>query len=362
MNIAFFTSDKKYSNNKFFDINSSRDNVLEPFHLLRSELSSKGIELNTFDIVAHEKIDIAIVHRIDVNFNNLIQAIKTNPYIKIIYIVTEERTICPYHTARILKTHLFDLVLTWDDKVIDNKYFFKYNYPNPVRNFKSNIAYSDKKFITMINGYKHSYHNKKGELYSKRLDILKFFSDKGCDLYGVGWEKCPHKQISDIYKGTVSSKLDTLQNYKFSICFENTSNEYGAITEKIFDCFASGCVPIYYGAPNINEYIPANCFIHYSDFSSDTELYIFLCSIDKRQYDSYLNSIKVFLESDEYRSFNSYGYIDYVWDAIDIVSKKNRRQKNIFTIKLEWIKNIFTQPSLLYTRVGIKLLLKNIFS
>ncbi|MCL1721757.1 glycosyltransferase family 10, partial [Vibrio parahaemolyticus] len=50
------------------------------------------------------------------------------------------------------------------------------------------------------------------------------------------------------YKGSVESKTHTLKNYKFCICFENAQMIEGYITEKIFDCFFSATVPIYWGA------------------------------------------------------------------------------------------------------------------
>jgi hypothetical protein len=42
----------------------------------------------------------------------------------------------------------------------------------------------------------------------------------------------------------VDSKKNTLEKYKFSICYENARDIPGYITEKIFDCFFAGCVPI----------------------------------------------------------------------------------------------------------------------
>ena len=38
-------------------------------------------------------------------------------------------------------------------------------------------------------------------------------------------------------------------------------NVNGYVTEKIFDAFKAGCVPVYWGAENITKYVPAECFI-----------------------------------------------------------------------------------------------------
>jgi len=52
--------------------------------------------------------------------------------------------------------------------------------------------------------------------------------------------------------------------YKFIICFENSKTD-GYVTEKIFNVFLSGAVPIYDGAPNIHDYIVAGSFVPYDN-------------------------------------------------------------------------------------------------
>jgi GR25 family glycosyltransferase involved in LPS biosynthesis len=52
-------------------------------------------------------------------------------------------------------------------------------------------------------------------------------------------------------------KHEFLQKYKFNICFENAS-ESGYITEKYFHAKAAGCIPIYWGDPNLaRDFNPA---------------------------------------------------------------------------------------------------------
>ena len=58
-------------------------------------------------------------------------------------------------------------------------------------------------------------------------------------------------------------------NVSESVLFETI------VSEKIFDCFAAGNVPIYWGASNVTDYIPEDCFIDMRSFSSFEELYQF---------------------------------------------------------------------------------------
>jgi hypothetical protein len=50
----------------------------------------------------------------------------------------------------------------------------------------------------------------------------------------------------------------------------------GYITEKIFDCFYAGTVPIYYGASDISDFIDPKSFIDYQNFSGLTDLKRFI--------------------------------------------------------------------------------------
>jgi hypothetical protein len=64
----------------------------------------------------------------------------------------------------------------------------------------------------------------------------------------------------------ISKKEEALESYRYSIAIENESSE-NYFTEKIMDCFAMGVVPIYFGAPNIEDFFPSRSFIKLSDLS-----------------------------------------------------------------------------------------------
>ncbi len=75
-------------------------------------------------------------------------------------------------------------------------------------------------------------------------------------------------------------------------------NEPGYITEKIWDSFKARSIPIYWGASNIEEYIPTNTFIDFRQFEGDYEkLVIFLSQITEIQYNEYIENIETFLRS-----------------------------------------------------------------
>lgn len=64
------------------------------------------------------------------------------------------------------------------------------------------------------------------------------------------------------------TKQKVSSQYKFVIAFENAI-EAEWITEKFFDPLLVGSVPVYLGAPNVEEYAPGNnCFIHANRMSA----------------------------------------------------------------------------------------------
>jgi hypothetical protein len=61
-------------------------------------------------------------------------------------------------------------------------------------------------------------------------------------------------------KKELEQKIEGLENYRFSVAIENSvSPSY--ITEKFYDCIIAGCVPLYFGAPDIGDYFPKESYI-----------------------------------------------------------------------------------------------------
>ncbi|MDH7578630.1 MAG: glycosyltransferase family 10 [Bacillota bacterium] len=165
----------------------------------------------------------------------------------------------------------------------------------------------------MINTNRYNSHPL--ELYGERLKAIRWFEENHPDdfrLYGRGWayEEYPS------YRGEVAFKKDVLKKAKFSICYENARDIPGYITEKIFDCFIYGCVPIYLGAPNVTEHIPAATFIDKRNFKSYPELSKYLRDMPPQEYIGYLEAIKSFLESEKSYPFSVEYFIDLMANKI----------------------------------------------
>lgn len=62
-----------------------------------------------------------------------------------------------------------------------------------------------------------------------------------------------------------------MSHYKFVLAIENTMTE-SYVTEKLFYALDSGAVPIYFGAPNVWDFVPPHSIIDGTKFSSLVEL------------------------------------------------------------------------------------------
>ncbi len=209
---------------------------------------------------------------------------------------------------------LFGKIFTWDDDLVDNQKFFKIHYPALNPRIPHIVPFEEKKFCVMIARRLASAHPK--ELYSERKRAIQFFEGKPVgvfDLFGHHWKK---KKVKN-YQGPLQNKLEKLKEYKFSICYENTGDVRGYISEKIFDCFTAGVVPIYLGASNVTDYIPEGCFIDKRKFRDYEELYQFLKAMTKEEYQVYLDQAEAFLKSEQAKIFTDEYFIESLLAHLD---------------------------------------------
>jgi hypothetical protein len=73
--------------------------------------------------------------------------------------------------------------------------------------------------------------------------------------YRLSWAQKLQGQVDFYGRGfnEIENKEEGLIDYMFSVAIENASYET-YFTEKIQDCFATGTIPVYYGAPDIGKF------------------------------------------------------------------------------------------------------------
>jgi hypothetical protein len=231
-------------------------------------------------------------------------------------------------------------------------------YPQPLNEVIDALwARKDRKFLTMINSYSYSPLPVR-EYYSERVVALRYFAPRGeIDLYGFRWKetlcRAPHlwmrsflaccarcdrvrflrelalwrgaKDILGVLRpGRQGNKYQTMAGYRFAICYESMGIE-GFITEKIFDCFFAGTIPIYLGAPDITDHVPANCFIDRRNFASYSDLDRYLKSLSQDACEKMRQSAREFLASSSYRPFSKEQFaMEFIADVKVCLSEEGR--------------------------------------
>lgn len=318
---------KLYEKDRLFDPNACKigENLLVPIIKLKQSLEKSGHQIHTLDMYKWGDVDKIIFQEVPNSIytvetlekktkyiakcilqkDNLFKASRMLSEDKRILLIMEPPAVAPKSYMK--KYHkYFGKILTWNDDLVDNEKYFKLYYPQPIPLKNHYEKFQNKREIVMISGNKVSSHP--DELYSERKKVVEYFETKNeqFDLYGYGWESEHYKN----YRGVVENKLETLSKYKYSICFENQHKIRGYITEKIFDCFFANCVPIYWGADNVFDYIPENTFIDWRKFSSINDMLIYVKNIKEEEYNEYLSNIAKFLNSHEFKDkFSVEAYI-----------------------------------------------------
>ncbi len=83
--------------------------------------------------------------------------------------------------------------------------------------------------------------------------------------------------------GRTKRKMELLKDYKFYLAFENT-NEKDYVTEKYFQSLKAGAIPVYMGAPNIDDFKPGEpSIIKVSDFESPKALADYLLFLNRTE-------------------------------------------------------------------------------
>ena len=206
----------------------------------------------------------------------------------------------------------FHKIYTWNDDLVDGIRFFKFYLPMFHPRIAEPIPYENRKFLTFIASRLSSKHP--NELYSQREKIIRFFEERPevpFDLYGKFWAKKKFR----VWKGVIPDKIAVLKQYRFAIAYEN-SRETGYITEKLWDCFAAAVVPIYWGAPNIESYIPSDCYIDRRKFKNDEALLAYLEAMTKEEWETYIEKAGAFLKSEATQKFTLEHYARTLADAV----------------------------------------------
>lgn len=167
------------------------------------------------------------------------------------------------------------------------------------------------------------------QLHDRRLDLLECLARRQeIDVFGSGWENLDNlpprwkeklRRVSAVFRGPCAGKRETMRRYRFGIAYENTACP-GWVTEKIVDCFVAGIVPVYLGAPDISEFVPAAGFLDARRYASPADLADRMRSMPAEEAMAMLAAGRDYLASPEGARHRFDGFADWIVGLIREIS------------------------------------------
>jgi hypothetical protein len=337
---------------RLFDLESARlngDNLLAPYIRLRQAAGVAGIEVHTADcLLANGGARTRNLYVSLGRLSDLDRFCRRDDTVLSAFIAMECPIVEPSLYRRLgTVQHHFKRIYSWSDSASLERFVgsplrcIPFRWPQSFDTVHAGLwAGEDRGFLVMINANKlpRLYWQ---ELYTERIRAAAFFARHGeIDLYGMGWDAPPYRMgrgwipgsiqhllrgaeqqwrrwrpdpvleaARRAYRGPAESKSATLGRYRFAVCFENMILN-GWITEKIFDCFYVGTIPIYWGAPDIDDHVPAECFIDMRRFDGYDDLRRYLHSLGTREIRRYRETARQFVASPRFRPFSTDAFVD----------------------------------------------------
>ena len=219
-----------------------------------------------------------------------------------ILVLQEPNEYFGYHDWAIQNKDLFNVILTWDDKVLnncDNALLLPFGH-SWFKPDQYEVNHSKSFQISHLCGklLKTYGQSLRHELLARKNEIkipTKFF-----DVYGDRYN------IEDARKG----KEEVFGDSMFGIAIENTSHN-GYFTEKILDCFLLKTIPIYWGCTDIDNFFNKEGIIK---FGSVDECIYLSNTLTKEYY----NSKKDIIEENYQKALH---YIDYEQNIVNKVTE-----------------------------------------
>jgi hypothetical protein len=158
-------------------------------------------------------------------------------------------------------------IFTCDESLLSDPFFI---YAPPGSNIpwtkpQDMQIYRKSKLCSMICSPKTRTHG-----HQFRLEVAKDLMNK-LDLFGGAHGSPRIGEGSGPNQDWWRSKLPALEEYMFSVVFENTVHDK-YYTEKITDCFATGTIPIYWGTKKVIEDFNPEGIIFFDDIKGNIEM------------------------------------------------------------------------------------------
>ncbi|BCX12978.1 MAG: fucosyltransferase [Thermosynechococcus sp.] len=313
---------------------STRDGLSRPWLALRDALRAAGWELLAADDLHGRKPDF-VIH---VNVHATQHAVPT------FAILTECGLVHPPNVDE-HRLRRYQGVFTWMPELVEKGLAIKIQLAHPLGKGIVDGYGERPQLLVMIAANKAlPVWRPAKDLYRERVRAIRWFERHAPEdfaLYGPGWDLSPRlptrlggvihrieRRLPRLvrwfpsWRGAIPAKAPVLERARFSLVYENVAGLRGYITEKIFDAFCAGNVPVYWGAEDVTDYIPEDCFIDRRRFASYADLYDHLRTMPEDRYLAYQRAIADFLQSEAAQRFSVEQFAGTVAGGIISVLKR----------------------------------------
>lgn len=328
-NVYIDPSSAAYYEDRLFDISDlrlNRDDTLLPFLKLKTRLEETGAQVHTADRLFLQNVTESTADYYSLGVLDNYAQLLERPGVQLRAFVIFEPPVVDLRPYRALPalTKAFDEVYVHNTagdgyslEGVDTSKLRKLYWPQPREDVMeahwSNEDRLDR--LVVING-NHIPRRVPNELYSRRIEAMAGLAKlNAVDLYGRGWDRWwsrasmwwpywKHRStLMSIYKGACDSKYEVLSRHKFSLCFENMAMR-GYVTEKIFDCFYAGTIPVYLGAPDIGDLVPPEAYVDCRNFANWESLVDHLSRVSASELQGMRDAGREFVQSKQGRKYS----------------------------------------------------------
>eukprot|EP00668_Euglena_longa_P029610 GGOE01036968.1.p1 GENE.GGOE01036968.1~~GGOE01036968.1.p1 ORF type:complete len:394 (+),score=94.58 GGOE01036968.1:19-1200(+) len=109
-----------------------------------------------------------------------------------------------------------------------------------------------------------------GQGFERRTALLKsLMRHIRVDSYGRCEHNAEFEGLANQVKGWEKQKIAMLTQYRALLAWENTQDE-NYVSEKVFQALMAGVVPVYWGAPDVEDFVPRGMILNANAYTPET--------------------------------------------------------------------------------------------
>lgn len=362
MKISFVPFYEHFLNNHLFKFANTWTNHWQEGNVqLYQECQRRGYHIATYDLLPVEQADVIVFNDYPPSLETVLSIKQRAPHARTLLMLYETPLDNP-HWFNPRNHQLFDAVLTYNSRLVDNQRYFKMYLPigmppqapteipfeqrtplvlvNTNRYISLRAASRPWQYLDRIRTLKQSgwhctfnalVNSRKGDLNSARRRLARKAEQlypSAVDVFGRGWEGrnsgwfyrfFPDRPYQLAKGPAKKDKLQLLSQYRFAVAYENFEGNVGYVSEKIFDALYAGTVPIYRGDRNISHCVSPECFVDGRKFRTEAELLNFVVNCPQSRWLEMRDAGKQYLQSELIKRFQPENYTNTILKVIELL-------------------------------------------